>query len=173
MIRRRNGPGNRGATARAAAALTVASAVLFAGCHTTVPLPQADPDSPAWRLTESPAVWRPALHSPELAGELLVANGPDSARVVQFSKQGLPMVAAQVTPERWRLTSSLRPRAYTGRMPPRRAVLWLVLDGLPPSARAPAPWLMTTNPATSSWRLTHPGTGEFLEVYPASPAPGP
>lgn len=135
---------------------------LSAGCATPR-LPPADFAQPGWRVQETQAVWRPGRDAPELVGELLVAVRDDGSRVVQFSKQSLPMVTAQSATNGWRLTSPLRAGDYAGSPPPTDRVPWFQLDALPPRATTSPRWDLTRT-AEGGWKLTNPRTGEVLEA---------
>ena len=135
---------------------------LLAGCAAPR-LPPADFAQPGWRVQETQAVWRPRHDAPELVGELLVAVRDDGSRVVQFSKQSLPMVTARSATNGWRLTSPLRAGAYAGRPPPTDRVPWFQLDALPPHATTSPRWDLTRT-AEGGWKLSNPRTGEMLEA---------
>lgn len=139
----------------------LALVLLFTGCS-TVRLPPADFTSPGWEVRQTQAVWRPNAAAPELIGELLVAGHPDGRRLVQFSKQGLPVVTAQTTADAWQIGSSLRRRIYSGRGAPPDRVPWFQVTRLPPVASGSARWRLETQP-DGSWRLDHAASGERLE----------
>lgn len=136
--------------------------LLSTGCVSTRSLPPVDLQAPGWTIQETAAAWKPRREAPELLGELLVAHHADGSRFVQFSKQGLPIVTAQLTPERWQITSSLRKGRYGGRRPAPGQILWFRLDSLPPNAPWPTPWQLTQDPS-GSWNLLQTRTGERLE----------
>ena len=142
--------------------------LLLSGCMTAPALPPVDLSQPGWDVRESPALWRPRRDAPELAGELLVAvHGKD--RLVQFSKQGLPVVTAVVTSNRWQVTSALRAGTHGGRLPAPAGVLWFAVDASPPTTRLERPWRLDEEGPEDRWRLTNTRTGEFLEVVPTPP----
>lgn len=142
--------------------------LLLSGCMTAPALPPVDLSQPGWDVRESPALWRPRREAPELAGELLVAvHGKD--RLVQFSKQGLPVVTAVVMSNRWQVTSALRAGTHGGRLPAPAGVLWFVVDASPPKAQLEHPWSLNQDGPEGRWRLTNTRTGEFLEVVPTPP----
>lgn len=135
--------------------------LLLSGCVTPTLAP-VDLGAPGWRVQETQAVWRPRAGAPELIGELLVATHPDGRRLVQFSKQNLPVVTAQEGPEGWTLSSSLRSGMFGGKGRPTRRVPWFQFTGLPPRApEAKSGWRLTES--ATDWRLAHPGTGEYVE----------
>jgi hypothetical protein len=135
------------------------------GCRTLPVMAPIDLEAGRWEVAEVPAVWRPRRGAPELTGELLVVRSAAGDRMVQFSKQGLPVVTAQVRSNRWQISSSLRGGVFRGRLPARRAVLWLLIDGCPPS---PPPdrrsgWQLSLGAASGRWALTNHQTGEWIE----------
>lgn len=140
--------------------------LLAAGCASSRPLPPVDFQAPGWTVQESAAVWKPRREAPDLLGELMVAHHPDGSRFVQFSKQGLPIVTAQLTPDAWQITSSLRKGRYGGRRPAPSQVLWFRLESLPPTPTSTsnwrAPWELIPDPS-GSWTITQTRTGERLE----------
>ena len=155
-----NGP-SRSVRSRSAWLLTPLL-LLTAGCASPRLLPPVDLQAPGWTVQETAAVWKPQREAPELLGELLVAHHADGSRFVQFSKQGLPIVTAQLTPEAWQITSSLRKGRYGGRRPAPSQVLWFRLESLPPNSTWAAPWQLTQDPS-GSWKLLQTRTGERLE----------
>ncbi len=149
----------------AGSVLALSYLLVGTSCRTSPHLAPVDLESGGWEVAEVPAVWRPRRGAPELIGELLVLRSATGDRMVQFSKQGLPVVTAQVGSNRWQISSSLRVGVYTGRLPARRAVLWLLLDGLPPPAPSAhaSGWRLITNAEAGNWFLTNLLTGESLE----------
>lgn len=139
-------------------------ALLLTGCA-SVQFPPADLSAPGWRTQESSAIWQPKRDAPELVGELLVAHHPDGSQLVQFSKQGLPLVTARSATNGWWIGSSLRKSSYSGRGTATDRVPWFLVDRLPPTAPASTRWQLTTN-HDGSWRLANPRSGEMLEGIP-------
>ena len=138
------------------------AALLAGGCATATALPPVDLSKPGWDVRETPALWCAQRGAPELAGELMVAvNGTD--RVVQFSKQGLPVVTAVVMSNRWQVTSALRPGTHGGRLPAPARLPWFIVDGSPPHRPIP-PWQLAVREAPSGWTLSNPRTGEWIDV---------
>ncbi len=137
-------------------------AALLAGCSGPRLAP-VDLSAPGWRVQEVAAVWRPRREAPELAGELLLAAHPSGERLVQFSKQALPLVTAQVATNGWGLSSSLRAGRFGGRARPTERVPWFQLTNLPPAVPPATSWWRLDTTAEGHWRLTHERTGETLE----------
>lgn len=145
-------------TLRLLIALIAAAA---AGC-VAPRLQPVDLSVPGWRVQEAQAVWCPGGNAPELVGELLVATHADGRRLVQFSKQNLPLVTAQVGPGGWALTSSLRQGRFGGKGQPTARVPWFQISGLPPASPATGSgWQLTKS--DSGWRLANARSGEYVE----------
>jgi len=135
--------------------------LLLSGC-VTPRLAPVDFAAPGWRVQEAQAVWCPRSEAPELIGELLLATHPDGRRLVQFSKQNLPLVTAQEDSEGWVLSSSLRKGRFGGKGRPTQRVPWFQIATLPPGAPgADSDWRLTKS--ATGWRLAHPSTGEYVE----------
>lgn len=148
----------------AAGACLVLTIVLLASCATQ-PMPAWDVGSPDWRVREAAAVWRPDSKSPELSGELSLATRADGSRMVQFSKQGVPVVIARAGSRGWEIGSPFRENSRGGRGRPPSGVLWFLLDDLPPSRPVPADWSLTLEEG-GRWILENQKRGERLEVVP-------
>ncbi|HAB15737.1 MAG TPA: hypothetical protein PLX89_21815 [Verrucomicrobiota bacterium] len=143
-----------------AAAVALALGLMPAGCATRTHLAPVDLAAPGWSVTETAAAWRPRTGAPEFVGELTVAKHSAGSCWVQFSKQGLPVVTAQLATNGWQISSALRAGVFLGRLPPPRA-LWFQIDGAPPLRPPQPPWHLATN--SGNWRLTNDRTGESLE----------
>src|SRR5262245_20033091 len=109
---------------------------LMAACRSLPPLPPANFSEPGWTVRQGQAVWRAHGHSPELAGELLVASHRDGRTLVQFTKGPLPFVVAQTTTNSWQVDFVPKNKTCSGRGRPPARVIWLhlarSLDGSPP-----------------------------------------
>ena len=126
-------------------------------------LPPVNLAAPGWQVRETQAVWRPKREAPELIGELLVATHPDGSRLVQFSKQSLPLVTAQVATNGWNISSPLRSGRFGGTHAPTDRVPWFQLMELPPTNAPKSPrWQLHTE-TNGTWRLANGHTGESLE----------
>lgn len=136
----------------------------MAGCAGR-PLPPWDLSRPGWSQREAAAVWTPRRGAPELTGELLWATHPDGSRLVQFSKQALPIVTARRSEAGWDIRSPLRKGVHAGRGHPPGRVLWFAVDGFPPSTNAVPGWRREIGSA-GEWTLENLRTGERLEVVP-------
>ncbi|HTI72918.1 MAG TPA: hypothetical protein VMF06_23295 [Candidatus Limnocylindria bacterium] len=140
---------------------TLAAAVWLLGCAGPALAPVNLAEA-GWTVREAQVVWRPRRAAPELVGELLVATNSDGRQLIQFSKQTLPVVTAQVASNGWNLSSPLRHGRYGGRLPPTDRVPWFELAQWPPAPQLDSRWRleMLTNAA---WRLGNPRTGESVE----------
>ena len=119
--------------------------------------------APGWRVQETQALWRSKRGAPELIGELLVATHPDGSRLVQFSKQSLPLITAQVATNGWSISSPLRSGRFGGTHTPTYRVPWFQITELPP-ANGPRERHWSRSVSTDgTWRLANESTGEYLE----------
>jgi len=135
-------------------------ALTWVGC-VRAPMPPLDLAGPGWQTQEAAALWTPGRGAAELAGELLLADhgGPDT--LVQFSKQGIPLVTARTDAIGWEIRSSLRKGRASGRGHPPERVLWfqLMRAGLAPD------WARV-DLGDGRWRLENRKTGEQMEIHP-------
>lgn len=135
---------------------------LLVACRITMPLDPVDLGEPGWSLRQGQALWHPAQgNSPELAGEILVAQGAGGRTFIQFSKPPFPIVSAQQTSRGWELRSPAEDRKWAGPGTPPSRIIWFqlpfALDG-----KAKAPWQCEReNGATL---LKNGGTGEWLRI---------
>jgi hypothetical protein len=140
---------------------------LMSGCATDTQrgLAPFDVTEPGWQLREQPVVWRPHSSAPEIEGELLLAEHRDGRLLVQFGKQWVPLISAQITDEAWSVHSSLQGSTRQGSGLPPEDILWFQIDMLPPSPFEPDLWRVTPS-MRGGWRLQHRTTGEYLESLP-------
>jgi hypothetical protein len=137
-------------------------AVLAAGCRTAPPLPPADFSAPGWRVQQGQAVWKPASKRPELAGDLLLATNANGNVFIQFSKMPFPLVTAQISGEQWQIEFGADKFTWQGRGTPSDRFAWFQLPHALIDTHTGRDWKFT-HPASSSWRLENPRTGETLE----------
>lgn len=142
-------------------ALVACLVAATAGCCTH-PWQPVDLEAPAWTVHHSDIVWKPSRNSPEIAGELILANRTDGARFAQFSKGGLPLITTRREGAWWRMESTRRPRPWCGRGSPPSRVPWFFLDQLPPAGDLPHGWVLTSS-TPGTWRLVHPRSGGAIE----------
>jgi len=141
-----------------------AVAGILLGCSSD-PMPPWNLASTGWSLSQHPAVWRPREGGPELTGELLVAHREDGSRLVQFSKQGIPMIVARVDSGGWEIESPFEGSRHSGRgRPPTRSV-WFQIHGVPPEPTVRPPWVIERS-VEGTWILEDRSRGERLEVVP-------
>jgi hypothetical protein len=133
---------------------------LLAGC-VRAPMAPLDLSGPGWRMREAAALWTPGRGGEELAGELWLADRGGRETLVQFRKQGIPMVTARTDGVGWEIRSSLRRGRATGRGEPPERWLWfqLVLG-------KPAVGWERVDLGDGRWRLEQPETGERMEIHP-------
>jgi len=135
----------------------------LAGCATVGPMPKVNLQEPGWTVRQGQAVWRLEHGSREIAGDLLVATGPNGHDFVQFSKTPFPLVVAQSTKDRWTAEFPPQNKRYSGRGKPPKRLIWLylprVLSGQPP----PKNWLWRQN--GTQWHLENRANGESIEGY--------
>ena len=118
---------------------------------------------PGWVVRESQVVWRPRREAPELVGELMVATNPDGRRLVQISKQSLPLVTAQQSALGWNLSSTLRRGRFGGPLPATDRVPWFQFSALPPTSPTSIRWKLERH-TNGWWRLSNFNTGEQVEA---------
>ena len=127
-------------------------------------MPPWNLEAPGWSSHEAAAVWRPRQGAPELTGELLIVNHIDGARLVQFSKQGIPLVVTRVDRQGWDIRSPMQSSVHSGKGRPPAGVLWFLVDEFPPSRPAHSAWSLRL--LDDAWILENKAKGEFLEVRP-------
>lgn len=138
--------------------------ILLAGCSSlSRPLPPVDLSQPGWSVHQGQAVWTLPHHEREIAGEVLVATGPQGGSFVQFSKSPFTLVTGQTTRRHWQVEFPPQNKHYAGPGTPPKRLMWLylgrVLAGQPP----PDHWTWTNK--TGNWDLENPGTGEKIEGF--------
>lgn len=145
------------------ALLLIVSLLACCGCRSLQPLPQVNVMAPGWTVHQGQGVWRLPHNQREIAGDLLVATGPDDRSFVQFSKSPFSLVIAQSTPTQWEAEFPPQNKHYAGRGNPPLRLIWLylprVLTGKPP----PKGWTWQQN--DMQWHLENPATGESVEGY--------
>jgi hypothetical protein len=133
------------------------------GCRSVESLPQVNLQEPGWKVRQGQAVWRMGHGTQEIAGDVVIATGPDDDSFVQFSKSPFPLVIAQSTASQWQVEFPPQRKHYAGHGTPPRRVIWLylprVLSGKPP----PTGWVWRQD--DGQWHLENSTTGESLEGY--------
>jgi hypothetical protein len=136
--------------------------LLVSGCRTVPPLPPANLKEPGWTIHEGQAVWTRRRGTPEIAGEILVAQR-DGRAFVQFSKPPFPIVTAQNNSNSWEIEVSLQNLRYSGRGRPPERLIWLQIPPLLADQPLPRGW--SWERTDIGWKLSNPKTGEILEGY--------
>ncbi len=112
-------------------AITTLAAIGFVGssigCRTAPSLPPANLSEPGWQLRQGQALWRSKRDAPEIAGEVILATNTTGRAFIQFLKNPLPLVTAQIQPEAWQIEFVPEKRHFGGRGMPPRQLLWLHL----------------------------------------------
>ena len=144
--------------------LTLCALVLgLTGCSSIEPLPKVNLQEPGWTAKQGQAIWHLEHGTREVAGDLIVATGPNDQAFVQFSKTPFPLVIAQSDRTRWSVEFPPQNKRYSGRGKPPQRLIWLYLpqsiSGKPP----PANW--TWQEAAGQWHLTNRANGESVEGY--------
>lgn len=156
--------GSRPWTWAARRALAAAAVLLFNGCHTPPRLPPIDTAQPGWRIEQGQALWRPGRKQTELAGEILLATGPDGRALLQFSKTPFPVATARQEGNAWSIAFGAGARAYGGHGEPVPRFVWFQVfrwrAGTPPYGG----WERDSK-SPDHLRLDRPATGERLELW--------
>jgi len=139
------------------------SLILLTACRTLPPLPPVNLADPGWHIQQGQAVWRPRLHAPELAGDLLVATNLDGRILVQFTKTPVPFVVAQATSNTWQIQWVPQNKTYSGQGEPPRRLSWLYLPQCLSGHAVKS--LELVRLAQGQWRLSNSISGETLEGF--------
>jgi hypothetical protein len=144
---------------------TLLFSLALAGCASPAPLPKVNLSAPGWHAQQGQAIWRPTRDRPEIAGELVVALGPNGDSFVQFTKTPIPMVTAQTAGNRWELQFGPEARKFSGEGTPPHRFIWPYLAWcLDQAAAPPAGWTFHRE-GQGRWRFRNDSTGETLEGY--------
>jgi len=145
-------------------ALITALLLAGAGCRTgAVHIPPANFQEPGWTVHQGQAVWHIPQGKREIAGEVLVATGPEERAFVQFTKSPFPLVIAQATRDSWEIEFPAQNKHYSGPGTPPKRIIWLYLPRVLSSQPPPKNW--TWKEDSSGWRLENHSNGEVLEGY--------
>jgi hypothetical protein len=138
--------------------------ILGAGCRTANPLPPADFSAPGWHVQQGQAIWKPSSNRPELAGDLLLATNANGNIFIQFSKTPFPLATAQISDGQWRIEFGDGAFSWHGRGAPPGRFAWFQLPHGLLDSNVGGNWKFS-HPASDSWRLENPHTGETLEGF--------
>lgn len=146
---------------------TVAICLLLAlgtGCRTGAPFPPVNFNEPGWTVRQGQAVWKRGRNMPEIAGEIIVATGPDGRAFVQFSKNPFPLLIAQSTATTWQVETPTDNKRYSGHGKPPKRLIFLYVPRALAGLSLPRDWSWQKL-ENNGWRLQNAANGESLEVY--------
>jgi hypothetical protein len=131
------------------------------------PLPPVDLHEAGWQIQQGQAIWTLPKPGPDLAGDLVVATGPEGKSFVQFSKTPFQLVVGQTTSNHWQIQFPSQNIRYAGPGSPPKRLIWLYLPSVLSGAPPPRGWTWL-NP-DGNWRLENSATGEKVEGFLAPP----
>jgi hypothetical protein len=99
----------------------------------------------------------------DIAGDVLVANGPTGQGFVQFTKSPFPLVVGQTSGNRWQAELPAQAKRFAGIGSPPRRLMWLYLPAVLAGRPPPPGW--TWNYSDGNWRLENQRTGETLQGF--------
>jgi len=152
--------------ARFSRALLIATGLIcaFSGCRTGPPLPPVNVSQPGWELRQGQALWRSKKDAPEIAGEVILATNTTGRAFIQFLKNPLQLVTAQIAPEGWQIEFIPEKKHFGGRGRPPKPLLWLhLLRGLA-NARLPSGLQFGKLP-DGGVRIENKGSGESITLF--------
>jgi hypothetical protein len=133
------------------------------GCRSLQPLPKVNVTEPGWTVHDGQAVWRLPHNQREIAGDVLLATGPNDHNFVQFSKSPFSLVIAQSTSTQWEVEFPPQNKHYAGRGAAPLRLIWLYLPRVLAGRAPPKGWIWRQD--NTQWHLENPATGESLEGY--------
>jgi hypothetical protein len=154
----------RGSLREAGFLVVLVLPLLLAGCRTGPALAPADLSAPGWQIRRGQALWQPKPGAPELAGNLLIAAGPDGEDFLRFSKDPIEIVLARRTAVGWRLEIAALGKSYSGPGRPPRRIGWFQLADCVLRGSASKGWTWSES-GEGRWQFTNERTGERLEGY--------
>ena len=86
-----------------------------------------DLSGPGWQVREGQALWRNKADAPEIAGEVVLATHGDGRAFVQFLKNPLPLLTAQIGTNAWQIEFIPEKRTISGRGRIPSQLIWLHL----------------------------------------------
>ena len=144
--------------------LCVAAALLGVGCVSMPKLPAIDTSAPGWKMRQGQALWRNKSNAPEIAGEIVLATNTNGAAFLQFLKNPIPLVTAQITSRQWQIEFIPEKRSFAGPGKPPKQLLWLhLLRGL--QSTTPPPPLELAKTTDGGIRIENTRTGERVILF--------
>lgn len=137
---------------------------LAAGCQTVARFPAVDFNQPGWTVRQGQAIWKRGRKMPDVAGEIIIATGPEGRSFVQFSKNPFPLVIAQSTATAWQVETPTDNKRYSGHGKPPKRLIFLYVPRALAGESLPRGWTWQKL-ENNGWRLQNPANGESLEVY--------
>ncbi|HMC26994.1 MAG TPA: hypothetical protein VKM56_04275 [Verrucomicrobiae bacterium] len=136
----------------------------FSGCRTGPSLPPVNLSKPGWQLRQGQALWRSKKKAPEIAGEVILATNTTGRAFIQFLKNPLPLLTAQISPQGWQIEFIPEKRHFGGRGIPPKPLLWLhLLDAL---QSAPLPrGIEFAKAPDGAVRIENKETGENITLF--------
>ncbi len=139
-------------------------AVSGVSCRSLPPLPAVNLTEPGWKLHQGQALWRSKKDAPEIAGEILFAQGEDGQTLLQMTKTPLPFVTVQTSGAGWQIEFVPQQRRFSGQGTPTARLLWVHL------ARAlngtkPPPALRFEQTEAHGFTLENLATGEMISGF--------
>jgi len=137
--------------------------LLTFGCRTAPKAAPVDLSQPGWQLRQGQALWRSKRESPEIAGEVVLAVNQNGRSFLQFLKNPLPLLSADVGPDDWHIEFIPEKRNFSGRGIPPKRLLWLHL--LRALQQMPLPRdLDFRKDDDGAFHIENPRTGERITV---------
>ncbi len=133
------------------------------GCRTVPPFPLVNLSAPGWTVRQGQVLWRRTSHSPEVAGDILVATRPDGRAFVQFTKAPFPLIVAQSTAHEWEVKLPMQDQRHAGHGKPPRRLIWLWLPRALTGQPLPRDW--TWHETAKGWTLEDAKSGQRLKGY--------
>ena len=109
-------------------------------------------------------MWRSKKEAPEIAGEVILATNNNGRAFVQFLKNPLPLVTAQIEPEGWQIEFIPEKRHFAGRGMPSRRLLWVHLLRALQQARLPSGVEFESIPE-GGVRIENKQSGESITLF--------
>jgi hypothetical protein len=126
-------------------------------------LPPVSLKEPGWKVHQGQAVWTLPDRKSDIAGEVVVATGPEEKSFVQFSKSPFTLVIGQANATHWEVEFPPQNKRYAGPGSPPKRLIWLYLPRILAGEPPPPNW--TWRNLEGTWRLENGNTGEALEGF--------